>query len=43
MNSLAGAWFRDQDLDPFYRIIEVGLIYLGSINPIPVGGMASWV
>ena len=29
--------------DTFHRIIETGLIYFGSLNPIPAGGMASWV
>ena len=38
-----GGQFRDPGLDPFYRIIETGLIYLGSLNPIPAVGMASWV
>ena len=42
-NSLAGAWFRDPGLDPFYRIIETGLIYLGPLNPITADGMLSWV
>ena len=31
--------FRHLGLDPFFT----GLIYLGSLNPIPFGGMASWV
>ena len=32
-----GGRFRDLVLDPFYRIIETGLIYLSSLNPIPSG------
>ena len=30
---LCGGRFRDLVLDPFYRIIETGLIYLSSLNP----------
>ena len=34
-NPLLGERFRDPGFDPFYRIIETGLIYLGSLNTIP--------
>ena len=34
-NALLGGQFRDPGFDPFYRIIETGLIYLGSLNTIP--------
>ena len=30
-------------INPFYRLNETALIYLGSLKPIPAGGMASWV
>jgi hypothetical protein len=36
-NPLLGGWFRDPSFDPFYWIIETGLIYLGSLNPIESG------
>ena len=29
--------FRDPGLDLFYRIIKMGLIYNGSLNPISAG------
>ena len=42
-NPLLEGRFRDLGFDPFYRIIETGLVYLGSLNPKPLSGMASWV
>ena len=34
-NPLLRGRLRGPGFDPFYRIIETGLIYLGSLNPIP--------
>ena len=42
-NPLLRGRFRGPGFDPFYRIIETGLIYLGSFNPTPLSDMTSWL
>ena len=41
-NPLLGGQFRDPGFDPFYRIIETGFFYLGSLYPISLSCRASW-
>ena len=42
-NPLLRGRLRGPGFDPFYRIIETGLMYLCSLNPIPSSGMMSLV